>query len=56
MTLDGRTALITGAALAIVADVTLTADVERAVAIPRAPSRRAPSTTSPAAGRRTEGW
>jgi len=35
MMLDGRTALISGAALAIVADVTLTADVERAVAIPR---------------------
>ncbi len=35
MTLDGRTALITGAALAIVADVTLAADVEPAAAIPR---------------------
>ena len=41
MTLDGRTAPITGAArgirlaIAIVPDVTLTADVEREVAIPR---------------------
>jgi hypothetical protein len=42
MTLDGRTALITGAALAIVADVTLTADVERAMAIPRERWGRSP--------------